>query len=76
LSLLSDIEAAVVKRGPVCTVSLVRDSLPPGEQAEYDDAIRNPRFAATTVAKVLRNHGHEINAEAIQRHRRGVCRCH
>jgi methionine salvage enolase-phosphatase E1 len=75
VSLLADIEAAVVKRGPVCTVSLVRDTLPPAEQAEYDDAIGNLRFPATTIAKVLRERGHKIEAEAIQRHRRRSCQC-
>lgn len=82
MSLLGEIEAATpVRRGPPCTVGMVLASLPLDDRHDLTvalgdkDAFGEYRHRGTKIAEALRKRNILLNAETIQRHRRGLCRC-
>jgi hypothetical protein len=42
---------------------------------KFTTAMGNPSAAGTLIAKALQGLGYKVRADAIQRHRRGACRC-
>jgi hypothetical protein len=56
-------------------VSALLASVDKGYGAELLDMLGQHGIQATSIAAVLREDGHSVGPAAIQRHRRGACRC-
>jgi hypothetical protein len=65
----------VPKRGPSCTVQLTMKDMDEDTLKKFKAAMANPSAAGTLIAEALQDLGYKVRADAIQRHRRGACRC-
>jgi hypothetical protein len=65
----------VPKRGPSCTVSLAMKDMDKDTLRKFTAAMANTSAAGTLIAEALQGLGYKVRADAIQRHRRGACRC-
>ena len=65
----------VPKRGPACTVNLAQQTMDKATLEKFTAAMGNPSAAGTLIAEALQELGYKVRADAIQRHRRGACRC-
>ena len=74
MSLLSEAKGLTVQTGGRCTVYLLAKTLEPAEAEELREAIAAD-VQSTAIARALAARGHTLNSLAIQRHRRGDCRC-
>ena len=63
------------RRGPECTVSIAISEMDDDTLAKFTAAMDNPSAAGTLIAEALRDLGFKVRADAVQRHRRGACRC-
>lgn len=45
------------------------------EKAKLEAALADPEIAGSTIARVVRGWGHQIEDQTIRHHRRGDCRC-
>lgn len=76
MSLLSEAEALIRQRGSVCTVNRVLSQLEPDDAADLRTLlIDRLRFPATAIEAALAKREVKLNAETINRHRRGRCAC-
>ena len=75
MSLLDEMRAEAVQKGPACSVRLLLDGLAPDDRADLQSAFADATIPTTIIAKVLHKRGHIIGPESLQRHRRGSCRC-
>jgi hypothetical protein len=70
------------QRGPACTVGVTLSRLagtdPPAAQA-LQKALEDPQIRSTRIAAVLSDHGQQVQAATVARHRRrgapNGCRC-
>lgn len=60
---------------PTCSLAAVRAALTVADQAELDELLADASVPATHIALALRNRGHAIQGQTLQRHRRGDCSC-
>jgi len=65
----------VPKRGPACTVHLTMKQMDKATLDKFTAAMANSSAAGTLIAEALQELGFKVRADAIQRHRRGACRC-
>jgi hypothetical protein len=65
----------VPKRGPSCTVHLAMQDMDKDTLNKFTTAMANTSAAGTLIAEALQDLGYKVRADAIQRHRRGACRC-
>jgi hypothetical protein len=63
------------KRGPTCTVGLAMKDMDEDTLKKFTAAMANPSAAGTLIAKAVQDLGFKVRPDAIQRHRRGACRC-
>ena len=86
MSLLSEAKGLTVQTGGRCTVYLLEQTLEPAELADLRQSLNDPDpqtgkpVPATAIARTLAggyfgDRGRGLHALAIQRHRRGDCRC-
>lgn len=68
-------ETPVKDMGPACSVAAVIRSLPPEDADALRAAIADDRWRGTDITRVLGDEGIHLGAAALQRHRRGVCKC-
>lgn len=64
----------------ICTVERIPAALPPGERAEFAELVKDEYADLTALARVLhrdRKIGTSARdlAQALNRHRRGDCKC-
>lgn len=64
-----------VKKGPTCSVGLLLSTLDDKTADTLRRAMANPHAGGVTISDALREMGHAVAAPAVQRHRRGQCRC-
>jgi hypothetical protein len=81
VTLFDQVLAAVPKTqaGPKCTVGVLIKSLEPDEAASLKKAISTSgiqRIPSSTIATAIKSaYGVSFGREALDRHRRGLCKC-
>lgn len=75
MTLIDDLRAASTRRGPKCSVDVLLTTIEPGLAKEVREALADPTITKTVLGKWLRDHGHRVTDEAVQRHSRGSCSC-
>lgn len=63
------------RKGPACSVALTIEQMDDSTTKKFKAAMANPSAPATQIAKAVQELGYTVRYEAIQRHRRGACRC-
>ena len=64
------------KKGPVCSVALFLDALGVEERAEVVAAMSDAVVTSSGLVRAMKARGWPTpQAQVIQRHRRGECRC-
>jgi hypothetical protein len=56
---------------PKCTIGKTVESLSKQDQEELQEALYNPEFYGTVIAKVL-----GVSEYSLRRHRRHLCKCY
>lgn len=74
MSLLAEATALTTRKGGVCSVNLLEQTLEPALLAELREAL-DSQVETSALARALTARGHDIKATALQRHRRGDCAC-
>ena len=74
MSLTTEAAALATRSGVKCSVTLLEIALDPAEAAELRDALASD-VQGSALSRALAARGHTLPALAIQRHRRGDCRC-
>ena len=74
MSILDDLAAETVRKGPACKVGAILDSMSNEDRGDLVTALTST-YASTSLSHVLERRGIEINPLAINRHRRGECKC-
>ena len=68
-------EHATLKKGPPCTVMLVRDKLSREDQNDLDRLIADRSVTSAAIERGLAKLGHKLTQHTVARHRRGDCGC-
>lgn len=68
-------DAPLKDLGPACSVAALIRSLPETDADALRAAIADERWRSTDITRVLADEGVHIGAPALQRHRRGACKC-
>ncbi len=63
------------QRGPDCTVAIAIKQMDKATLEKFEAAMNNRSAPGTEIAKALQDLGYLVRGNAIQRHRRGACRC-
>lgn len=65
------------RRGGTCTVEHIRSVLTGDNLADFDRVIADRSIACSDIARALRavESLREVQAQTLNRHRRGDCRC-
>lgn len=71
-SLLEDVDALPSRRGPLCSLSALRDT-DPALADEIAEAVTKRTYAA--VSRALKKRGVHIAAGTLARHHAGECSC-
>jgi hypothetical protein len=61
--------------GPVCTVKVLRETFTPDDYADLLAAFSEPLVPTAAIWRALDQRGVNVSQGALQRHRRGECRC-
>lgn len=64
-----------VRRGPECSVKILLDKMDKEEAKLLHKALANVQAPSTRITIALRDLGHQISSDSVQRHRRRDCRC-
>ena len=75
---LTDADHQLTKRRPggTCSVRIVLESVDNDDQATVLGWLRDRNgVSANAIANELQGHGHDIGTSAVERHRRGDCKC-
>ena len=75
MSLAERAKAKQSRQGPECGVRVLLESVDDAYRAELLDMLDRHGIQGTAIAAVLREDGHRISSDTVQRHRRGECRC-
>ncbi len=74
--LLNEIHAHVnSSNGPVCTVKMLQEAFTPDDYADLLAAFSEPLVPTAAIWRALDQRGVNVSQGALQRHRRGECRC-
>ena len=71
---LSEFEELSARKGPQCVTCQAIASLPDDERAKAQAAMAAPHITAAAISRWLKQHGHQIAQNSVQRHRRGECK--
>lgn len=78
MSLADDLNGLVnepVKRLQ-CSISIMLNAMSDdSDRAAVTHALTNDAVRASSLARVLRNHGYSVSEQSIRRHRKRDCRC-
>lgn len=58
-----------------CKLTRHMRELPTTDRGAVEQALSHDAVTSTAIADVLGEHGYEISADVVQRHRRGACAC-
>ena len=67
----------IVKKGPMCSVALIRAGMDDDELRTLDGWLALPKeeMPHTRLGRILRTAGYEIGRDSVVRHRNGECGC-
>lgn len=63
------------RKGPECSVSIALRQMDEPIAKKFLAAMANAGAPSTEIAKAVEELGYQVRYEAVQRHRRGACRC-
>lgn len=63
------------QRAPKCTVGKALLECDQEERADLIAALDDERYTGAAISRALTKLGYKVKAEALTRHRRGVCAC-
>lgn len=79
---LADELRSYSKPVPVCSMSPILAALSPADRKALEATLAERRadgkgftVPGTHIAEVLTARGHEVEADAVRRHRNGTCKC-
>jgi hypothetical protein len=77
MGILDDLDTmTAASRKPQCRVYRYLIALKPADRADWEQALANKaKYPHSTVAQVMQRKDPRMTAEAIGRHRRGLCSC-
>jgi hypothetical protein len=61
--------------GPTCTVKVLEQTFTPDDYADLLAAFSEPLVPTSAIWRALDQRGINVSQGALQRHRRGECRC-
>lgn len=71
-----NLEEFLTASGPGgCKLARHMQELPQADRSAVEQALHHDAVTSTAIADVLDEHGYEISADVVQRHRRGACAC-
>jgi hypothetical protein len=68
-------EKAAFRKGPPCGIEIVYSKIGKEDAAALGAYLADLEVPSTAIARALKADGHNVGAQAVQRHRSGVCRC-
>jgi hypothetical protein len=74
-SLMGEIRKAAAVNGPRCSVAVMAGTLDTADADDFAAALADPTITASAIYRALAMRGHHLGADAIRRHRTGVCAC-
>ena len=63
------------RKGPECSVAIAIKQMDQATVKKFQAAMANDNAPSTQIAKAVQGLGFHVRYEAVQRHRRGACRC-
>lgn len=77
MGIMDELEAeqAAARKGPECGFVEVYRTLHKPDADELRDALSRPAITSATISRVLSKHGLKVQAQTVNRHRRGECSC-
>lgn len=66
-------EHAVTIKGPSCTVCALLKTLDKTDAKILNEALFDPSYTHTGIARALRAEGHNVSSSSLSRHRKGEC---
>lgn len=63
------------RKGPECSISIMLRQMDDETAALAIAAMSNPYAGSTSIVDAITERGHKVSRAAMQRHRRGECRC-
>lgn len=76
IRLLDEIKSHVNGQGgPLCTVKALAKTMTPDDHADLLAAFSEPLVPTSAIWRALDQRGINVSQGALQRHRRGECRC-
>jgi hypothetical protein len=78
MGLVDDLDAPVTRRGrPKCSVTILLEKVTPAEADKIREKLAMPldEYPSTLLAERINGAGYTIDYSALQRHRRGACKC-
>jgi hypothetical protein len=63
------------RKGPECSVAMALRQMDEVTAKKFEAAMANVNAPATQIAKAVEDLGYHVRYDAVQRHRRGACRC-
>lgn len=68
-------EREASKKGPDCGVSIVLARVDKADRDALLAFLADREVPATAISRALKAEGHNVGHAAVQRHRKGQCRC-
>jgi hypothetical protein len=77
VSLLDDLADPhyTYRKGPECSVAIAMRQMDEPTVKKFQAAMANDNAPSTQIAQAVQDLGFQVRYEAVQRHRRGACRC-
>lgn len=75
MGLLDELKAEEPPPKHLCSVAKVLDAMSKQDAEDLLAAMSDGNIMATSIARVLQRHGHDLKPEAVRRHRKRECRC-
>lgn len=63
-----------IRKGPRCSVCVLREELSPEDRDALDAALADSTFTAAGISRALKAEGFDVLSHTLQRHRRSECR--
>jgi hypothetical protein len=63
------------RKGPECSVAIAMRQMDEPTVKKFQAAMANDNAPSTQIAQAVQDLGFQVRYEAVQRHRRGACRC-
>lgn len=68
-------EKAAFRKGPPCGIEVILSKVSKEDASELTAYLADREVPATVIVRALQATGHDVRAQAVQRHRTNQCRC-